>query len=385
MAVGSGAWGLGCRGCYLLGTFRSMRDPSQPLVYDHVAFLWNAARRWLIAPRRRAFHTLGLGTDRSDSLLFEGVTENARHLIPMFADAARNPHGCKLFLLTKSKNTDELEGLPTTNTIVTFSLNPEPIAHLWEGKWPDTLERITPPIAHRPAASLHAHYNFASVLAGDQRIAEALEQYAEALRLGPNHAKGRFNLGNLLARMDRLDEAVAEFRQSLAIDPDQGDVYDNLGTALSHLGRLDEALTTWRRGSRRLPHNGRLTHNMARILLAAADPSVLDYEAGLAVAIQAARTDQSDPDYALTVSFALLVNELYKESLAVANQAKRLGAVGMDCALITAIGLYELEQANAEGFYRRAIASPDAAEPPHAIRRALLARARSLFEETADP
>lgn len=230
-----------------------------------------------------------------------------------------------------------------------------------------------------------AHYNFASVLASEDRNEEALEQYAEALRLRPNHAKGRFNLGNLLARMDRLDEAVTEFRQSLAIDPDQGDVYANLGTALSHLGRVDEALTTWRRGSRRLPHDGRLAHNMARILLAAADPSVLDYEAGLAAAIQAARTDQSDPDYTLTVSFALLVNERYQESLAVANQAKRLGAVGMDCALITSIGLHELEQDYAEGFYRRAIASPDAAKPPHSIRRALLARARSLFEQPAEP
>ena len=230
-----------------------------------------------------------------------------------------------------------------------------------------------------------AHYNFASVLAWEERNEDALEQYAETLRLRPKHAKGRFNLGNLLARMDRLDEAVTEFRQSLAIDPDQGDVYANLGTALSHLGRLEQALTTWRRGSRRLPHDGRLTHNMARVLLAAADPSVLDYEGGLAAAIQAARTDQSDPDYALTVSFALLVNERYKESLAVANRAKRLGAVGMDCALITAIGLHELEQADAEGYYRRAIASPDAARPPHSIRRALLARARSLFEQAAEP
>lgn len=230
-----------------------------------------------------------------------------------------------------------------------------------------------------------AHYNFASVLAWEERSEEALEQYGIALRLRPNHAKGRFNLGNLLARMNRLDDAAVEFRQSLAIDPDQGDVYANLGTALSHLGRLDEALTTWRRGSRRLPHDGRLSHKMARVLLAATDPLVLDFEAGLAAAIQAARADQSNPDYALTVSFALLVNERYKESLAVATQAKRLGAVGMDCALITAIGLHELQLHDAEGFYRRAIASPDAARSSHAIRRALLARAQSLFEQPADP
>ncbi len=156
LAIGSGPCGLGCRGCYLLGTFRGMRDPHQPLVYENVAFFWNAVRRWLVSPCRRACHTLGLGTDRSDSLLFENVTRHARHLIPMFADPVRNPLGCKLFLLTKSQNVRFLTGLPTRNVIVSFSLNPQDIADLWEGRWPDTLERIPPSIDQRLDASRRA-------------------------------------------------------------------------------------------------------------------------------------------------------------------------------------------------------------------------------------
>ncbi len=156
LAIGSGPCGLGCRGCYLLGTFRDRRDPYQPLLYDNHAFLWEAVRKWLASPQRRPIHSLGLGTDRSDSLLFEHVTGHARRLIPMFADPTRNPTGCKLLLLTKSKNTHYLAGLPTDNIIVSFSLNPEPIADLWEGKWPDTLERITRPIGERLRASMEA-------------------------------------------------------------------------------------------------------------------------------------------------------------------------------------------------------------------------------------
>lgn len=72
----------------------------------------------------------------------------------MFADPRRNPSGAKLFLLTKTSNVHYLAGLPTANVMVTFSLNPEPIADLWEGKWPDTNERITPPIDERLAGSL---------------------------------------------------------------------------------------------------------------------------------------------------------------------------------------------------------------------------------------
>jgi DNA repair photolyase len=156
LAIGSGSCGLGCRSCYLLGTFRDRRDPYRPVLYDNVAFIWNAARRWLLAPRRLPVHSLGLSTDRSDSLLFEGAFGHARELVPMFADPVRNPRGAKLLLLTKSRNAHYLRGLPTKNVIVSFSLNPEPVAELWEGKWPDTLERITPPIADRLQASLEA-------------------------------------------------------------------------------------------------------------------------------------------------------------------------------------------------------------------------------------
>ncbi len=92
---------------------------------------------------------LGLGIDCSDSLLYEGETGLARRLIPLFTSKKTNPFGRKLILLTKSINVHYLEGLPITNILVTFSLNPELIADLWEGKWNDGL-RITPPIEWIP-------------------------------------------------------------------------------------------------------------------------------------------------------------------------------------------------------------------------------------------
>ena len=73
-------------------------------------------------PTRR---NVGLGIDCSDSLLYEGVTGHARRMIPLFASEEINPHGCKLILLTKSKNVHYLEGLRTMNVLLTFSLNPQ--------------------------------------------------------------------------------------------------------------------------------------------------------------------------------------------------------------------------------------------------------------------
>jgi len=119
---------------------------TRPKCYDFE----KAVRKWLRKPTRR---NVALGIDCSDSLLYEGVTGHARRLIPLFASAETNPHGCRLILLTKSKNVHHLGDLPTTNVLLTFSLNPECIADLWEGKFSDGV-RVTPSVADRLTAAL---------------------------------------------------------------------------------------------------------------------------------------------------------------------------------------------------------------------------------------
>lgn len=182
LAIGSGACGFGCRSCFLMLTFRALRDPLRPVVYtngedfERETLRWLTAHRWAIEysdvdpaagrklPGKRirartAKDAIGLGIDCSDSLLWEGVTGHARRLIPLFTNAKTNPLGNPLILLTKSANTHCLGELNDAalkrvngripNVVVTMSLNPEPIADLWEGKFPDTLERVTPPIDRR--------------------------------------------------------------------------------------------------------------------------------------------------------------------------------------------------------------------------------------------
>ena len=158
VAIGSGACGLGCRACFLMLTHRIRRSPWNHLLYDNLDDYSRAVERWLSSSDRRPQHSLGLGIDRSDSLLYEGVTGHARRLAPLFANPATNPKGCQMILLTKSTNTGYLgDILPADrkNVVVTFSLNPEAVADLWEGKWPDG-ERITPSIANRLEAAAYA-------------------------------------------------------------------------------------------------------------------------------------------------------------------------------------------------------------------------------------
>ena len=150
--IGKGSCGLRCRGCFLITTHRTMSNPSRHVLYENTSACIREVEKWLRNPDRPC---LGLGIDCSDSLLYEGVTGYARTLIPLFASSETNPHKAKLLLLTKSKNIRYLEGLPTENTIVTFSLNPETIADMWEGKFDDGV-RVTPPVSERLAASHQA-------------------------------------------------------------------------------------------------------------------------------------------------------------------------------------------------------------------------------------
>jgi DNA repair photolyase len=113
-------------------------------LYDNLEDYETVVRKELSKPGPN----LGLGIDCSDSLLHEGVTGHACRLIPLFANKSTNPFDRKLILLTKSTNIGYLDGLPTTNILMTFSLNPEPIADLWEGKWNDGI-RIIPNIEKR--------------------------------------------------------------------------------------------------------------------------------------------------------------------------------------------------------------------------------------------
>jgi hypothetical protein len=59
LGIGSGACGLGCRACFLMLTFRAMRDPLAHLLYDNYSDFEYAVGQWLNDPARKRQHTLG--------------------------------------------------------------------------------------------------------------------------------------------------------------------------------------------------------------------------------------------------------------------------------------------------------------------------------------
>src|SRR5260370_17899316 len=91
------------------------RDASRHLLHDNLDDFLRASEKWLLHPNRRRQHTLGVGIDRSDSLLYEGVIQHVRNLAPLFSDPDHNPCNKKLILLTKTPNTHDLAKLAPPN------------------------------------------------------------------------------------------------------------------------------------------------------------------------------------------------------------------------------------------------------------------------------
>ena len=75
-------------------------------------------------------------------------------------------------------------------------------------------------------------------LAATGRNAEAMEQFALALRARPGYASARYNLATALARAGRVDEAVDNLRQVLAANPEDAAAKRRLSETLTLRGML---------------------------------------------------------------------------------------------------------------------------------------------------
>jgi len=91
-------------------------------------------------------------------------------------------------------------------------------------------------------------YNLGRALAGEGRIAEALESFRAAIKLKSDFVEARFELSQLLHRTGALEEAEAGFRQLLRLSPGVAHVKLALGAVLLDAGRPKDAELPLRRG-----------------------------------------------------------------------------------------------------------------------------------------
>jgi len=105
------------------------------------------------------------------------------------------------------------------------------------------------------------HNNLGDVLSRQNKTAEAIAHYSEALRIDPNYINAHINIGVDLEREGKLQEAEAHYREGLRIDPQFRKLYFNLGLVLMKQEKLDQA-TEFLQKALQLDPEFALAHNL---------------------------------------------------------------------------------------------------------------------------
>ena len=104
------------------------------------------------------------------------------------------------------------------------------------------------------------------VLAGQNRLPEAVEKYEKAIQLKPNMIDAVVNLGVALERLGRKTEAKARFEEAMRLAPGNTNAAANLGTLLNENGEVSAAITRYSEILRNHPDDPAAHYNLGQCL-----------------------------------------------------------------------------------------------------------------------
>lgn len=103
------------------------------------------------------------------------------------------------------------------------------------------------------AQDADARHNLGVVLARQQRLDEAQQEYRHVLELRPRRADTHCRLADVLADLEQPDEAAAEYRLALKYDEEMSDAHKGLGIVLARKQKYAEAQQSLRRAAELQP------------------------------------------------------------------------------------------------------------------------------------
>lgn len=110
------------------------------------------------------------------------------------------------------------------------------------------------------------HHVLSLALDAQQKFAQAVLSYKNALNLQPNTPDLWFNLGIAQTQIQQLDEAVLSYQKAIQIKPDFFEAYGNLGTVLQTQGKLIAAIESYQKGLQINPQDARAYFNLGTAL-----------------------------------------------------------------------------------------------------------------------
>lgn len=91
--------------------------------------------------------------------------------------------------------------------------------------------------------------NRGNVRVSQNKLAAALADYDEAIRLAPDQPDPYLNRGAALEGMGRWEDAIADYTQVLIIDPEDAPAYNNRGNAKAGLSQWEAALEDYQKAA----------------------------------------------------------------------------------------------------------------------------------------
>ncbi len=119
------------------------------------------------------------------------------------------------------------------------------------GYWRSSIDLYEHALTVDPQNHL-AHLGMGNALLEAGRPADAVKEYATALRLNPTKGEldlpeAHFNMGVALIRLRRFREAASKLSYVVRYLPEKADAQNSLGIALGSLGRTDDAIVHFRK------------------------------------------------------------------------------------------------------------------------------------------
>ena len=130
-----------------------------------------------------------------------------------------------------------------------------------QGKFGEAIEHYAETLRINPTYAV-AHSNWGIVLAAHGEFEKAIGHFSQALRIQPNYEEAYYNLGLALAKQGRVQEAIKHFSEAIRIKPHYEEAHYNLGVSLAKEGKLQEAIGHFSEALKIRPHYAKAHHQL---------------------------------------------------------------------------------------------------------------------------
>jgi tetratricopeptide (TPR) repeat protein len=156
--------------------------------------------------------------------------------------------------------------------------------------WKDSLTLWDDCLRNYPHTAL-AYNNRGTAYQSQAKPEQALADYNQAIRLGPDYAEAYYNRGNAYYYQGKFEQAILNYNQAIRLDPYLAIAYNNRGSIYRNQGQPEQAIADYNQSIKLKADNAQAYYNRGLVYQEQGkfEQAILNYN-------QAIRLD---PDYAL--------------------------------------------------------------------------------------